>query len=677
MDIVRGRHSKWLERVVSLVRRVESPVGVVGTRTHGINYIVAELMSSGRFAWVQFDPYDMGDSASQGSKLADALSRVVGSNVVGHGLPVDYTMQMISRVSGGVSQLGFVFSNVQFAQEAMLALRHIANQTNIIVFGASQDAVGLARPSVVVDSAELLLRDEELEASCPGQLCVSASALSDIARQAGWCYLPFAVTCASLAGMPPVIVPEPTGASIEGSTTDVLDSARLIEALIRRGSHVDAFELAVRTRVVLSDAVVGSGAEALMARGLHGRLFRMLDGLDPVQRAASPELMKWYFASATAIDRHNDIKPEVMRFLAASDAPELRALFAAAYPGPELMSETKAALDARETPLTLRIHAFAQSQLSAGSQGADLLWKAMRHAEALGSRDQVMASATDLADYWIKRGGYREALEWSRWAIEYHSQHDLCDELRRMLAVGLGAYASMLIGEVEGLTEAVEQLDIAAPSVPTAEALVSTRADWLFLQGRLSDAASLYRLNLSAATLGQYPYAAVDLVHALASLGQTDAALAVATRARALARSSGDGPRAMAELAYGLAAMDRRPDEAAVALSEAQDRLLPGLESHKLAQASIALSIVHIRRGADTKAKIALDRGRHALKELGPSGWTLLGGFHQELDMARRLFDGGEKALELLFLGRRLVRINGAKVSLGTRYCEVLAVLAM
>ena len=672
------RKPSWLERVVSLLRDADSPVGVVGTRQHGINQLIAEVVSTSRSAWVSFDAYDAGDTTSQGSKVADAVARVIGSNVIGHGLPVDYTMQMIARIARAIGEVWFVFSDVQHAREAMLAVNCLTESgARVMVFGASEDDVRLAKPAVLVRNAELLLREDELETTRPVQLLMSSSALAELANEVGQCYLPFMVKCASLAGLPPLIVPEPNGASIAGASDTIVDPARLIEALSRRGSPVEAFELAVRTRVRVSDMVLAQGAEALAARGLHKRLFRMLDSLDVVQRMASAELMKWYFASATAINKHNDVKSEVLRFLVVNEAPELRALFAAAYPGPELLSESQAALMSMETPLTLRIHAFALSQLSADSRGADLLWKAMRHAEALGSRDQVMACATDLADYWIKRGRYREALEWSRWAIEYHNQHGLRDELRCMLAVGLGAFTRMLIGDVEGLAQVVDNLDIAAPGVPTAEALVSTRADWLFLEGRLREAATLYELNLKMASLGQFPYASVDYVHAMASLGQVDTALTVAQRARVLARGAGEVAQAVAELAYGLATMNALPDEAAIALREAQDRLSPGLESHKLAQACIALAVLHVRAGDHAKAKGALDRGRHGLEELGLSGWTLLGGFYPEVEMARRLFGGDVVALELQFLGRTVVRVDGLRLSLGRRHCELLAVLAM
>ena len=669
----------WLQRVSARVCDAQSPTAVVGTREHGVNQVVAEIASSGiKVAWVRFDPYDLGDAESQGSKLADGVARAFQAKVVGHGLPVEYTMSVIAQVCGASPPIVFAFSEVQFARETMACVRTLdAAGARVLVFGARRSDVDPVEPRVVISTEELLLRDDELEASCPKQLGVPFSVLRGIAADSRHCFLPFLVECSTRAGLPPVIVPEPDGASIEGQDQSAVDPAQLVEALLRRGSAAEALELAIRSRVALSDDLVARGAESLTTRGLHKRLFAMLEGLGCSRRMVSAEVMKWFFASATAINRHNDVKAEVLRFLERCEAPELRALYAAAFPGPDLLEESRAALDALQTPLTLRIHAFALSQVSSDDRSAELLWRAMRQAEALGLRDQVMACATDLADYWIKRGGYRDAQEWSRWALSYHDQHSLRDELRRLVAVGLGSFARLLSGETSGLAATLESMDVSLSGVPTTETLISTRADWCFLQGELREAARLYEVNLHSAGFGQFHHAAVDLIHALVNLGSFEEAQSIALRARALARGEGGVARAIAELAYGLAYMNDNPEGAIEALESAQQGLMSGIEAHKLAQASIALAALRLRRGDVHEALQSLQRGEQGVRELGASGWALLGGFHPEVETARRLYHGDAAALELSFLGDDLVQLDGVRVRLGRRHCELLAVLAL
>ena len=678
-EIPGSRSASWLERVAARVCDAQSPTAVIGTRQHGINQIVAEIASLGsKVAWVQFDAFDVGDSESQGSKLADGVARAFQASVVGHGLPVDYTMQVVARVCVVSPPVVFAFSEVQYAREAMASVRYLESAgVRVLVFGASESDVDPVKPRALITTEELLLRDDELEASCPKQLVVPDSTLREIAAISRRCFLPFLVECSTRAGLPPVIVPEPTGASIEGPGQDVVDPEQLVEALLRRGSAAEALELAIRSGVPLTDSLVSQGAESLTTRGLHKRLFAMLEGVGWSCRTASAEVMKWFFASATAINKHNEVKAEVLRFLESGEAPELRALYAAAFPSPDLLEESRAALEALETPLTLRIHAFALSQVSSGNRSADLLWRAMRQAEALGLRDQVMACATDLADYWIKRGNYRDAQEWSRWALSYHEQHSLRDELRRLVAVGLGSFARILSGETSGLGETVEGMDVSSSGVPTTEALISTRADWCFLSGDVREAAELYAVNLRSASFGQFHHAAVDFVHALVNLGDYEEAQAIAGRARALARGEGSVARAIAELAYGLAHMYDNPDEAIEALEFAQGGLLSGIEAHKLAQASIALAVLRLRMGEVKEALLALQRGEQGVRELGASGWALLGGFHPEVETARKLYRGDAAALEISFLGDDLVQLDGMRVKLGTRHCELLAVLAL
>ena len=671
--------ASWLQRVSARVIGAQSPTAVIGTREHGVNQVVAEIASSGaKVAWIQFDSFDVGDSESQGSKVADGVARALHASVVGHGLPVDYTMNVVARVCAASPPIVFAFSEVQYARETMACVRTLDSAgVRVIVFGARRSDVDPVDPRAVIPTEDLLLRDDELEASCPKQLGVPQFVLREIAANSRHCFLPFLVECSTRAGLPPVIVPEPAGASIEGPGQSVVDPAQLVESLLRRGSAAEALELAIRARLPLSDTLVARGAESLTTRGLHRRLFAMLEGLGWSRRMVSAEVMKWFFSSATAINKHNDVKAEVLRFLEGREAPELRALYAAAFPGPDLLDESRAALEALETPLTLRIHAFALSQVSSDDRSAELLWRAMRQAEALGLRDQVMACATDLADYWIKRGGYRDAQEWSRWALSYHDQHGLRDELRRLVAVGLGSFARILSGETSGLGATLEAMDVSLSGVPTTETLISTRADWCLLQGEVREAAKLYEVNLDSASFGQFHHAAVDLIHALVNLGSFEEARSLALRARALARGEGGVARAIAELAYGLACMNDNPEEAIDALESAQDGLMSGIEAHKLAQASIALATLRLRRGEVREARQALQRGEQGVRELGASGWTLLGGFHPEVETARRLYRGDAAALELSFLGDELVQVDGTRVHLGVRHCELLAVLAL
>jgi hypothetical protein len=72
----------------------------------------------------------------------------------------------------------------------------------------------------------------------------------------------------------------------------------------------------------------------------------------------------------------------------------------------------------------------------------------------------------------------------------------------------------------------------------------------------------------------------------------------------------------------------------------------------------------------------ALEVGEPALRELGFTGWTLLGGFDPEVKTLYQMFRGESTELELHFLGDARITCKGAPVELGLRQQEILAVLA-
>ena len=103
------------------------------------------------------------------------------------------------------------------------------------------------------------------------------------------------------------------------------------------------------------------------------------------------------------------------------EAPELRALYATAFPGPGLVEETKRAVNVLKTPLTMCLHGFALGQVEGGDGGLDYLMRALHMAEAFEDVDQVVAAATDICNYHVRRGGYLEAHEWAQWALYQHN----------------------------------------------------------------------------------------------------------------------------------------------------------------------------------------------------------------------------------------------------------------
>jgi tetratricopeptide (TPR) repeat protein len=521
---------------------------------------------------------------------------------------------------------------------------------------------------------EFLLKRQE--AAEQWDLLGGAAGFDEAFATSAGMFLPFHLAARRVRGLPPILVPQPNGASFHEGDASIVDAARLVDALHMRGAAAEALEAAVRLGAPLTDSLVADGAQHLADRGLFQRLYGIISQVPSAVREKSEVLMTWYFIAATAVNDHVSVRREVQEYLKHAEAPDLRALYAGAFPGPEMLDETERALRASVTPVTLRLRAFALAQSPEAGDAGPLLMRALRLAEALGRHDMVMACAVDLSDYWLRRGSYADAGTWAQWALDWFVSNGLKDDIRRLVALGLSCYARLMIGNTVGLQGLVEELHVPADGIPTTEVAISTKADWHFHNGNFAEAVALYRRNVEAASLGQMHHAALDLVHGLIHVASYNEAHEVASRIVIFAKGADSLTRSIAALATGLALSPVDGAKATHWLAEAQAILREEVLAPRLAQATIALAKLHLRSGSEAEALKALEDGEPALRELGFTGWTLLGGFDPEVKTLYQLFRGESTELELHFLGETRITFKGTPVELGLRQQEILAVLA-
>jgi tetratricopeptide (TPR) repeat protein len=474
----------------------------------------------------------------------------------------------------------------------------------------------------------------------------------------------------------PVLVPRPSGGSLLGTQSESVPAERLAEALLQRGRPDEALQVSIRRGTHLRDELFDAAGWFLSERGLFERMWRLLQDVDRQSLHSSEAAMRWYFVAATATNRHNAVRGEIAAFLKDNEAPELRALFASAFPGEDLFEETLRAVNALESPTTLRAHAFALMMLGRDQESIRMFSRALRLSETLQQDSLVVACATDLANYWIKAGQYSAAAGWVRWALEFGQRNGLSDEIRVLVAKALLVYSLILTGDATHAAALVEELDVSLAGIPTSETIVSTRADWAFINGDFEAASNLYALNMERWHRSQFPILAPDYVKAMLGRHKVLEATEVAKRAHLLTRSLDKVSAALGDLSIGLATSAVAPINSLEFLTAAQVGLLTSLEAPHLAQASIALAKLHLRAGNEAEASAALGRGATSLRELGFTGWTLLGGHDPEITLLYRLFHGQDTELELRFLGEPRVTLKGLPVELGLRQQEILAMLA-
>jgi tetratricopeptide (TPR) repeat protein len=490
--------------------------------------------------------------------------------------------------------------------------------------------------------------------------------------------VPFVNIVRSVTGLPPLHDPIPNGFGANDLAFSGVPAELVLSAFRRRNEHIAAFEYVVLNAPGLAPEAIRDAAPQYVASGMTRRMLRQIEMLPVTERRRSDDLMRWWFSASISENCHGSVRSEVEQVLESREAAELRALYAAAFPGPELLLETQRAVAALRTPVTLRMHGFALGMQSDGDTGITYLLKALRLSEALADPDQVVGAATDIANYYLRRGQYQDGAEWANWAVEQHYSLRGKDELRRLAAVGLLAFSRVLVEDLVGLEPLLEELMAATDLIggPTSEVINSTLGDWAVACGDFVAAEKHYRKNLERLPREQYHIAALDLVPVLRSLGKNAEARAIGRRVRSLTRDADKIARTLGVLAHALSVVGLDNSLAETDLEHVCEVLGSGSEATRLAQASVALAQVRLSRDDVIGARRALELGVPGLKGLGRSGWRLVSTSHGNLDQVLALYRGARTTLDLCFLGDTLYTIGADVSRLTKRNAECVAVIA-
>jgi len=676
-----GPVSKWTARCRRVVFPFAGCLVIRANESTGVHHVIADERPRGMpCIWLKLDNADSGDPISVGNLFAESYARITGSDVFGLGMPIGHTVARMQRLHGLLGPHLIVVSWGQFNVEATTQIRSLADSgcsVCIIVPESTSDSV-LAnwRPCRVIEADQFRLTTEEAVEIVGGLL--PESDVPEMLARTGGRFVEFVSDVRDMAGLPPFLAPDPTGVLFAGGVADELPPDLLLSSLRRRGASVEAFEFCVYLAPGRAAELIREAAPQYVATGMVRRMLMKLEMLPRDVLEGSDDLMRWWFAALTSDNRHSSARPAVERVLASREAPELRAIYAAAFPGPDMVAETERAIGVLQTPVTLRMHGFALGQLSSGYAGLKYLMKALRLAEALGDADQVVAAATDIANFYLRRGHYRDGSEWARWAVDHFHSYGGRDELRRLAAVALLAYSRILTDDLVGVEALVEELRIADEmlGIPTSEGIGSTVADWCMVCGKPEEAEKHYRANLERLSRELYHIFALDLVPVLCALGRDAEAQAIGRRAKAITQAADEVTRALGVLVFALSTAGEPSDETECSLMDVCRVLGKGAEAHRLAQAAITLARVRLGRGDEAGASEALQTGEGGLRELGTMGWRLLSGGFAGLDALRALFLGDDVELQLDFLGAPSFSQGARSRSLTLRSAECLAAIA-
>ena len=676
--IASGR--QWYSRVRDLLHGLRGYAVARLDGASGLDHVLHEMGVAGSpLLWVHLNPRDAGDAVAVGNRLSEAMGRFAAGRPVRSGASLAAAVSAVLRTPMVADQALAVVTNAH--------MNWTASQEIVGLVGAGYSVCLVVPPYWCFGERESKPVDVLLD---EGSFTVSQAEALEIGRGAlppdvlHECYVasrgqfvPYVNLVRDRLGLPGLLAPTPDGFCGYADESEPVPVEFLTMALARRGAYIDAFELCVQSGQNLAPDIVRYAAPQYVSEGLLTRLGRQIERLDPSVLRSSDDLMFWWFSSRTASNTHGSVRSIVEDYLARSEAPELRALYAAAYPGPELVEETGRALRAKCTPLTLRMHGFALVTQGPGSTGLPLLMKALRLSLAAADAEQVVAAATDIANLHIRLGAYRKGFEWASWAVDQHEVLGARDELRRLAAVGLCCYASMLVGDLESARELVSELELSDPDLggPTAEAVRSTLGDWMVVAGDVRAAEAIYRRNLESLPIELFVVAALDLIPVVLQTRGPVEATKIGVRARAISAEADPVTRSLGELAYGLSITGSDDVGAIRCLQKVVGELRNHAEAHRRAQASIALARAHVRQGDLSAAHRALDACSDCLDGLGESGWRLLDAARNDTSELRDLLRRKRKPTRLLLFGRPQLSRDGEGVAVSLRSAECLAIL--
>lgn len=681
MNSILARSSRWLERCRSLLMPFAGVQIVSAGDASGIHHIVADLRTpTSSPIWLKLEEADSEDLRSVANKLSRAVERFAGGPVFGVGLPVEHGIAKLVKFQDLLGPYLIVISRAHFNVAAVSAICSLADHGASILLVVpdwlERRHMAACTPTRWIDETALRLSLDEVRTLTEGHM-PEGDALQ-LAEHCGFRFGLFMEQFCRHVGLPPLLSPEPDGYSFQGDVLDMADPEIVLNALKRRGALMDAFELSAREFPWRAAEFVDEVGSRYAVEGLNTRFKATLERLPRSVLEGSDSLMRWWFSSATNLNQHRELRPTIERYLETNGAPELRALYAAAFPSPALLAETQRAVEQRETVVTLRMHGFALAHLGSGDKGLKVLMRALAMAEAFGDVDQTVATATDICNSLIKRGFYRDAHEWAEWALEHHYAASSRDDLRRLSVMGLLVFARILTDQPVGLEQLVAELSATEKylGIPGAEAVVSTVGDWYAINDQWQLAAERYQSYLDSVSTGQYPFVAPDIVIALVRTGRRDDALRIGLRARSVSKGLDDLTSTMGALSYALAIVDERPTEAESTLLGVITILAGCSEAYRLAQASVAIASLRLRAGDAVGAREALMVSKAGLSELGRSGWRLLAGSESQAAVLQSLYSQEDPLLEIRLLGDRSVVRGGTVYSLTARCAECVAVLA-
>jgi hypothetical protein len=672
----------WLSARLTLIRQSRQPVFLASPDAYGTSRLISRLGDDRPLIWLELEKSDVEETVSIGSKLSNAVQKALGSRLFPRGLPYAAALDLLRANLELLGPLTFAVSRADVAPEVSRAFLDLNRHGSQVVLAGPVTpdelrrhfASGASLDLLVLDQDALRLTEEEALAATPegtGVECVLRCL-----ETSGGAYELFLAELRERLGPPIDPVPSPTGPRLAEGAELAIDPEVLLDVLVKKGDWIRAAEVAVSCVPEHALEVLQEAGHVYHERGLHRRLWRLLERL-PEEMKRQPSMLYRRLSTALRIGETTALRRDVEAYLARHEAPDLRALYADVYLDVDgRRREVRRAYAAEATPFTA--YQYGRS-LAGAAEGASALREAVRLAERAGRPYEVARNAGTLTARLIDAGAYQEAAYWGAWALEYFDRHELSDAQRRLYILNNWAYARILIGETVGLETLLKDSELllnqAFPALRTL--FRSTLGNYFVAAARPAEALVYYRPNWEQVERQMLGSHGLNMVQALLHLQpmELDAAKEISRRAYILTRDEAWDYHMPALLAQGMALAHTDPEEAIAHLQNVLQREPATLPSPYAVQATLYLAHAKLRLGKHEEARHLIET-QPALKGLSATGFRLLAGPANHFAEVLRWCLGEAAPLELNFLGRTSVVYKGEALSVSAQQCDILALLA-
>lgn len=657
----------WLDARLPRLLAPDRPTVLEGGDAYGAPFLVQALRERADVAWLELSPSEAGDAVAIGNLLAGALNAALSGRSFALALPYEYHLQTLRQhpetFRGLVVAVGDAQLDPAFA-EAVASL----HRDDLWVLLTVEGRAPAGLDAHVLTREELRLSPQEALGMAPRSL--EDARVAELHAAADGAYTRFCDALSRATDFPPLRIPGPERDRVPIERARLEEPRDVVRALSRAGRPVEALELAVLEAQEEVETVLRRAGPAYQERGLLARLHLLLSALRPPFDRTEGAL-EWRLVASFSLGRSREVAQDVREYLAAFEAPALRARFAALLPLEEGLREARRALAAARTPLTLwqlgRLHPDHAESVA-------LLRESVRQAEDDNDAYGRVRAAGALATRLLHLGDVTQAVTWARYALDTVDREGLLDGQRRLRLLNAFASARILLGDTAGLRSQLEDaqgaLENAVPGL--ASVFRGTLAELELAGRRPRVALELARANYEVCQRVQKGRFALPYLRALQALGRRDEARMVGEEALHLA-GDGDGPlAALARLAHGMVLADTDPEGALEVLAPAaNDPRLPF--EHR---AAAALCLLALDGRVDGAAAVPPELAA-GLDRLPDAGLRALCGGEEELGRALARLGRHAPVLELQVLGRSRAVLQGETLKLSRRLWEVLTVLAL